>query len=159
MRGVDAPTGAPPDRPLCTVRAERSPGQTVHAYECQLYVTLCTKDLMVSAVVDSSGRARATVQVVRHIRDYMADYTDLPMDCAVETCLLAWALQGHEYEDGYLLLATTVLNFAPEPALFAARADTYEGTTGTHTVSVPFALSPATDRDRVVRYRTFAWTA
>ena len=135
------------------------PGQTVHAYECQLFATLCTKNLMTAAVVDRSGRAELTVQVVRHIRDYMDGYGDLPMDCAAQTCLLALALEGREYEDGYRPLATTALHFAPEPALFAAPARTYEGDTGTHTVSVPFALSPATDQPRVVRYRTYAWTA
>ena len=135
------------------------PGQTVHAYECQLYGTLCTKNLMASAIVDGSGRARVTVQVVRHIRDYMDDYGDLPMDCAVQTCLLALALEGGDYEDGYFPVATTVLHFAPEPALFTAPARVYEANTGTHTVSVPFALSPATDRPRAVRYRTVAWSA
>lgn len=64
---------------------------------------------MAPAVVDGSGRPQVTVQVVRHIRDYMDDYTDLPMDCAAETCLLALALQGHDYEDGYRPLATTVV--------------------------------------------------
>ena len=134
------------------------PGQTVHAYECQLYRTLCTKNLMTATVVDSSGRAELTVQVVRHIHDYMDGYGDLPMDCAAQTCLLALALEG-DYEDGYRPLATTVLHFAPEPALFTAPARAYEGDTGTHTVSVPFSLSPATDQARVVRYRTYAWTA
>lgn len=113
---------------------------------------------MTATVVDSSGRAGLTVQVVRHIRDYMDGYGDLPMDCAAQTCLLALALEG-DYEDGYHPLATTVLHFAPEPALFTALSRAYEGDTATHTISVPFSLSPATDQARVVRYRTYAWTA
>lgn len=143
-----------------TVRGEHLvPGQTVHAWECQEAYQLCTRGLGESAVVDTGGRISLNVQLVRWIPDYMDGFGDVPMDCAVATCNLALTLSGSEYEDGYLPLALTRLNFAPRPAIAAGPARIVEGAVGARPVSVRFAISPAIDRPRLVRYRTLAWSA
>jgi hypothetical protein len=137
------------------------PGQTVEAMECQDSGWLCTKLFRVTATVDGWGHASATVAVARWIRDYMDSTGDLPLDCTASRCYLSLSARSNAYEDGYQPLAVVLLPFAPLPALVTEAQPAYENDLSDLPlpVDVPVSLAPAVGHDRVVRYRTWAWTA
>ena len=132
------------------------PGQTVYAFECT--GSPCTKLLPGSDVVDHDGRVSITTTIRRWVDDWAPAAGDLPYDCSVHRCDLTLGLRG-DYEDNDELLASTQLNFAPTPAIFTTGTGTWEGDSGTHPVELRFGITPSSDRPRIVRYRTYAWTA